>query len=90
MTFVFAATVVAEMPEPFRMMNLESRSISAGNPTGARGDVPEGTAVHNKTLPAGQKLRLADIAGPGIRGIEIQDWERRRQRNGRFTGIPMH
>lgn len=66
MILVFAATAAAQMPEPFRIMNLESRSISAGNPTGERGGVPEGTAEHWKKLPAGQKLRIADIAGPGM------------------------
>lgn len=33
------------MPEPFRIMNLESRSISAGDPTGERGGVFAGMNI---------------------------------------------
>lgn len=53
-------------PTPYRVMNLESRSISPGNPTGERGGVPAGQTNHCVFVPAGETLTLAHIEGPGM------------------------
>jgi len=53
--------------EPYRFTGLESRSITPGNPTGARGFVGPGKAPNSISgIQIGQAVELADIAGPGM------------------------
>ncbi|MEK6794077.1 MAG: glycoside hydrolase family 172 protein [Spirochaetota bacterium] len=56
-------------PEIFRFRKVESRSITAGNPTGAKaGRLPEWR--HSIDLQPHEKKRIAEVDGPGtVRGI---------------------
>jgi hypothetical protein len=54
------------VPAPYRITDLESRSISPGNPTGERAGVPTGQTRHCVFVPAGGAFTLADIEGPGM------------------------
>jgi len=67
-------------PPPFLFSQVESRSISPGNPTGAKGGAYRGVihspkagdepgddfTKHDVTIPAGKTFTMADIKGPGM------------------------
>jgi hypothetical protein len=55
------------LPEPYRFSNLESRSITAGNPAGEKGFVPPGKARNSLSgVRPGETATLADVEGPGM------------------------
>jgi len=56
-----------DFPELFKFSKLESRSITAENPTGSKGAVKKGKGAPclNDIRP-GEMITLADIKGPGI------------------------
>ncbi|WOO42757.1 glycoside hydrolase family 172 protein [Rubellicoccus peritrichatus] len=53
-------------PLPYKTESLESHSISAGNPTGARSGVGTSQQNHNVPVAAGETVELANIEGPGM------------------------
>ncbi|MBZ0302749.1 MAG: DUF2961 domain-containing protein [Anaerolineae bacterium] len=55
------------IPEIYRFSKLDSRSITAGNPDGAKGIVPPGKAKNALSgIQPGETVVLADIDGPGM------------------------
>jgi len=52
-------------PNPYEFSKLQSRSITAGNPTGGKGAACR-ERIHRISVPAGETTTLADIEGPGM------------------------
>lgn len=53
-------------PSPFRLTGLQSRSITHGNPTGAKGAIPPGKSQPFINIEPGETVTIADIEGPGM------------------------
>ena len=54
------------VPVPYMFSNLESRSITAGNPTGRKGAAYKGRRHCLRGIHPGETVTLADIEGPGM------------------------
>ena len=54
------------VPVPYKYTKLESRSITAGNPTGGKGAATTGWRHCLRGVQPGEVVSLADIEGPGM------------------------